>query len=336
MAKIGWDFRDHGLSAGAGINDGNIAAFAMHGCSLDTSTGGNGAITAQGTSEARFADPDASSYAFIESLTTLSGDAASFQVLIPANPTPGSGDYREILIRNAANSGDVIRLVEDSSRRWHMYDGGGTLVCGPLTAVADGVMVRLAGSFDLSAGTADLWQFTTNPLTSTTPDDSDSATGQTFNGATDIGRVRGGAPHSTGVVTIGNYYAEFDDTTTAALPPLPAQPTATGTPVEVVGFDLSAVPAGGSGAPFTIDTATQQTGTPVTGLDHNDTDLILWMNRDSLVDTCTFDVVFKDSAGTPTPTRTVTLEPAAGSGGGGEFVWDLAKVGGPGFVGFTG
>ena len=330
MARVGVDFRSHGLSAGTTINDANIGSFAYSGATLDTTVTGTGTITAQGTGIARFADPDASSSAYVETVTALTGDKFSGMILLDACPTP-TGNYRMWQIRNAANSADALRLMLNASRSFHIENSAGTVIAGPSAAVGTGAAVRVNLSGDFSAQTARLDVWTTNPATNAGAADwsSGALTARNWNSETGIGRSRVGAPHSSAVSgNVDMAYAVLDDSTEAVLAPLTATLTA-GTETTVAASTISGV-TGGTG-PYSIVGATQTAGTSIGTLTF--TGLTVW-GAQLNVNEVTLNVTVEDSLGGQV-VQAVTI-PAPSGGGGGEFLWDLAKVGGAGFVGFGG
>lgn len=242
MTRVGADFRYHEQAPGTTLDDANVDAYALAAADLDTTVTGLGALTLQ-TGGAQGVDPDVSSTAFVEGVTALAvATSGKFRAMLyyAKCPTAGAGGgYRAWILRNAANDGDSVRLMVDDARKFWLTNGAGTVMAGAsFLGLGANVPVRIDVSGDFSAGTARLALYTTNPETSTVPDQVDTPTGLTWV-STDFGRQRVLAPHTGELWATAPVlgYWDSDDTTDAAMAPL----------------DVASEPSSSLGGPYAYD-----------------------------------------------------------------------------------
>lgn len=315
MTQVGYDARNHGRSPGATLDDTNVASIAYAGCTLDTTVISGGTLTFQGTNTIRATDNDTAAAAYIETITALSGDRASGMIYIPSCPTPGALS-RIVQVRNAANNGDAVRISMNTSRQLYMYNNIDGVVIGPMTAIGAGAAVRIGWAFDLSDGDAWMWVYTTNPSTSTTPDQTNSNLTANWNGATDIGRVRMLAPHTSGIITIESQYAVMDDSTVTALSPL-LDPAVITNDIKPASVNLT---VSGGNTPHVVNSITKTgSGTSVGTMKSavNGAEVHVWGTL-AAVDIVTYDVTIDGTV------YEVTFAPVVGSQGG-PYTWDAGS-----------
>ncbi len=217
MTQLGYDARGHGQTAGTNV-DGNESIIQLA-AGLDAVVQAGSSLTFEATSAVEFNAIATEQSRLDTNTSVLTGDKFSVMVHFVSCPTPASDTWVS-QIQNAADTNEVCRLILSTSRQFYLVNTSAATIAGPLAAVGAGAEVRINFSGDLSAQTANIEQFTTDPQTSQTPDASDPQTGVAWGGETDIGEVRFGVPHSAPALTYRSRYGVADDTTENALTPL--------------------------------------------------------------------------------------------------------------------
>lgn len=160
---------------------------------------------------------------------------------------------------------------------------------------------------------------------STTP--SETLTSTTATTQTDaLIRVVYGGINNAGEGTIDYRNIQLEDAAIGALGPLASSMVA-GTESAIAAATLSGI-TGGDGGPYSIVSATQTGGTSIGTLSYSG--LTVWGSTLN-VDSVTLSVTVEDGSSNQV-VQTVTIPAPSGYSGSGEFMWNLAKAGGAGYV----
>lgn len=160
----------------------------------------------------------------------------------------------------------------------------------------------------------------------TTP--SETLTSSTATTSTDaLTYVVYGGINNAGQGTFNYRNTQLEDAAIGTIGPLSASPVVEGTETAVAAATLSGI-TGGDGGPYSIIGATQTGGTTIGTLSYSS--LTVWGTTLN-VDEVTLSVTVEDGSSNQV-VQTVTIPAPAGTVGSGEFMWDLAKSGGAGYV----